>query len=155
TSSLQALASAACVDKHVRWDFSPAVAGATTGPASEPDAGEISTNTYTAPGIIQISTRITVTVTSLQDFSKTASTTITLTPLVDVGVGAPTPSMQQAFINAFFRNGFNNQVTLPPAGNVTRLGSTGYIQVFNGVVSGTKLALATVSPSAPAPGDGT
>ncbi|HTS62244.1 MAG TPA: Ig-like domain-containing protein [Candidatus Acidoferrales bacterium] len=121
-----------------------------------PQTGTIDqTGLYTAPAIITASSRVTVTVTSVADGSKSASATVTLNPIVDVGIGAPTPSMQQAFITAFFKNGFNNQVTLPPISNVTRLGTTGYIQTFNGVVSGTKLALATASPSAPPSNDGT
>jgi uncharacterized protein (TIGR03437 family) len=158
TSNLTASVSAtACgSDKRVRWDFVLGNSGGTPGTGSDPDpqTGN-STNTYTAPAIIQVSSKVTVTVTLLADFTKTSSTTITLNPVVDVGTGAPTPSLQQAFISAFYRNGFNNQVTLPPISNVTRLGSTGYIQTFNGTVSGTKLALATVSPSAPASSDGT
>jgi hypothetical protein len=57
--------------------------------------------------------------------------------------------MRQAFVTSFFRNGFNSLATLPPIANVKRLGTTGYVQEFYGMVSGTKLALATLSPSAP------
>jgi uncharacterized protein (TIGR03437 family) len=127
----------------VNWSINPAV-------------GTIdSTGFYTAPAIVSSSSKVTVTATVASDLSKSASATVTLNILVDVGAGAPTPTLQQAFISAYFRNGFNNQVTLPPISNVTRLGTTGYVQAFNGVVSGTKLALATVSPTAPSPGDGT
>ena len=60
------------------------------------------------------------------------------------------------FVNSFFRNGFNLLVSLPPLGNVKRLGTTGYVQEFNDAAkTGAKLALATVSPSAPPSGDGT
>ena len=60
------------------------------------------------------------------------------------------------FVNSFFRNGFNLKVSLPPLGNVKRLGTTGYVQEFNDAQkTGAKLALATVSPSAPSSGDGT
>src|SRR5215472_2845652 len=121
-----------------------------------PPVGSIDqTGLYTAPGIITASSKVTVTATSAADGSKSASATVTLNTTVDVGAGAPTPSLQQAFISSFYRNGFNNMVTLPPISNVTRLGTTGYIQTFNGVMSGTKLALATISPTAPPPGDGT
>ena len=149
-------ASACGSDKRVRWDFSPANAGGTPGTPSDPDSGGNSSNSYTAPAIIQVSTKVTVTATLVTDPTKSGSTTITMNPLVDVGSGAPSPSVQQAFINAFFRNGFFNLVSLPPLGNVKRLGTTGYVQEFNDAAkSGAKLALATVSPSAPAPTDGT
>jgi uncharacterized protein (TIGR03437 family) len=119
-----------------------------------PQVGSIDqTGLYTAPGIISASSKVTVTATSVADGSKSASATITLNTTIDVGAGAPTPAIQQAFISAFFRNGFFNQVTLPPIGNVTKSG-TGYIQTFNGVVSGTKFALATI-PTTPPPADGT
>ena len=121
-----------------------------------PQVGTIDqTGLYTAPAIITASSKVTVTATSVADGTKSASATVTLNTTIDVGAGAPTPSMQQAFITAFYKNGFYNQVTLPPIANVTRLGTTGYVQTFNGVVSGTKLALATASPSAPPSGDGT
>ena len=121
-----------------------------------PQTGTIDqTGLYTAPAIISVSSRVTVAATSVTDGSKSGSATITLNTTIDVGLGAPTPALQQAFITSFFRNGFSNQVTLPPIGNVTRLGATGYIQTFNGVISGTKLALATASPLAPSSGDGT
>ena len=149
TSNLQALLSAACpADKRVKWDFSPTGNGAIIGTPSDPDSGGISTITYTAPATILVSSKVTVTATSLADFSKNATTTITLSPVIDVGAGAPTPSMTQAFLSAFFRNGFSGLVTLPPIANVRKLGS-GYGQEFNGVASGTKLALVTLSPTAP------
>jgi uncharacterized protein (TIGR03437 family) len=121
-----------------------------------PQTGSIDqTGLYTAPAIISVSSKVTVTATAAADASKSASATVTLNMTMDVGTGAPTPSMQQAFLSAFYRNGFNNLVTLPPIANVTRLGTTGYVQTFNGVVSGTKLALATASSSAPVAQDGT
>ncbi|MCU1232245.1 MAG: Ig domain protein group 2 domain protein, partial [Candidatus Solibacter sp.] len=114
-----------------------------------PQLGSIDgTGFYTAPTNISVSTKVTVTATAAADSSKSVSATVTIAPVVDVGTGAPTSSMQQAFITSFFRNGFNLLVTLPPIGNVKRLGTTGYVQEFNGVVTGTKLALATLSPSA-------
>jgi uncharacterized protein (TIGR03437 family) len=99
---------------------------------------------------------VTVTATAAADGSKSASATVTLNPVLDVGTGAP-PSLVNQFLNSFFRNGFNNLVSLPPLGNVKRLGTTGYVQEFNDALktSGVKLALATVSPSAPASTDGT
>jgi uncharacterized protein (TIGR03437 family) len=149
TSNIQALLSAACPsDKRVRFDFSPTVAGASIGAPTGPDSGGLSTVTYTAPATIATSSKVMVTATSLADLTKTASTTITLAPVVDIGVGAPTPSMTQAFITSFYRGNFSSLVTLPPIANVKKFGS-GYEQEFNGVVSGTKLALVTLSPNAP------
>ena len=114
-----------------------------------------STNSYKAPSPVNTITTVTVTVTSLQDPSQTDSATITLRPVLDVGTGAPANLVNQ-FVNSFFRNGFNLKVSLPPLGNVKRLGTTGYVQEFNDAQkTGAKLALATVSPSAPPSGDGT
>src|ERR1019366_1071213 len=114
------------------------------------------TGLYTAPPSINVTAKVTVTATAAADGSKSAAATITLSPLLDVGTGAPTPSMQNQFLSSFFRNGFNNLVSLPPLGNVKRLGATGYVQEFNDALktSGVKLALATVSPSAPPGSDG-
>ena len=114
----------------VTWSFAPTIAGATIGPAAGPDASGTSTNSYQAPSPVKASTKVTVTVTSVQDPTKTDSVTITLGPLLDVGTGAP-PALVQAFVNAYFRNGFKDLVSLPPVGNVKRLGTTGYVQEFN------------------------
>ena len=38
-----------------------------------------------------------------------------------MGTGAP-PALVQEFVNAYFRNGFNDLVSLPPLGNVKPLG---------------------------------
>ena len=54
---------------------------------------------------------------------------------VDVGTGAPNATIAQQFQNAFFRNGFAYLVSLPPSGLVTRFGSSGLIQEFNGAPS--------------------
>ena len=140
----------------VAWSFTPTVAGATIGPPSGPDASGTSTNSYTAPTPVTATTKVTVTAASLQDPTKTASVTITLSQLVDVGTGAPNPTMQNQFLNAFFRGGFNLLVSLPPIGNVKTLGTGGYVQEFNDAQkSGAKLALVTISPSAPTRTDGT
>ena len=50
---------------------------------------------------------------------------------IDVGSGAPTPAIQQLFVQAWARNAFNLQVALPPLGNVKKFGSTGYAQEFS------------------------
>ena len=51
--------------------------------------------------------------------------------VVDVGTGAPTPAIQQLFVQAWARNAFNLQVALPPLGNVKKFGTTGYVQEFS------------------------
>jgi len=51
--------------------------------------------------------------------------------VVDVGTGAPTPAIQQLFVQAWARNSFNLQVALPPLGNVKKFGTTGYVQEFS------------------------
>lgn len=48
----------------------------------------------------------------------------------DVGSGSPNIGIEQRFINAFYRGGFNRLVTLPPLGNVQRFGTDGYRQEF-------------------------
>ena len=154
TATLKALVTGT-TNTGVSWSFTPTVAGATIGPPSGPDASGTSTNSYKAPSPVNTITTVTVTVTSLQDPSQTDTATITLRPVLDVGTGAPADLVNQ-FVNSFFRNGFNLKVSLPPLGNVKRLGTTGYVQEFNDAQkTGAKLALATVSPSAPSSGDGT
>jgi hypothetical protein len=154
TATLKALVTGT-TNTGVKWTVTPTVAGATVGPETGPDASGTSTNSYKAPAPLNTTTTVTVTVTSLQDPSQIDTATITLHPVLDVGTGAP-PPLVQAFVTAFFRNGFNNLVSMPPLGNVKRLGTTGYVQEFNDAQkSGAKLALATISPSAPPPGDGT
>ena len=155
-ATLTALVSPCATNRQVRFDFSPTVSGAIIGPVSGPNSGGLSTLTYTAPSPIPTTVKVTVTATSLQDSTKTDTTTITVSvPAIDVGSGAPTSSLENQFINAFFRNGFNNLVSLPPIGGVRRLGTNGYVQEFNDALkTGAKLALATLSPNAPG-GDGT
>ncbi|MBL8177892.1 MAG: Ig-like domain-containing protein [Bryobacterales bacterium] len=55
---------------------------------------------------------------------------------IEVGQGAPA-GVAQKFVSAFFRNGFNGLVNTPPLGQVRRYGSTGYIQEFSALRSGT------------------
>lgn len=128
----------------VTWSITPA-----TGTIDQ-------TGLYTAPATISVSSKVTVTATSAVDPSKSGTASVTLNVLVDIGVGAPTQTMQNQFVNSYFRGGFNNLVSLPPLGNVKRLGTTGYVQEFSDALkTGVKLALATVSPSAPQSTDGT
>jgi uncharacterized protein (TIGR03437 family) len=115
-----------------------------------PQTGTIdATGLYTAPTIVTASSTVRVTATAAADGSRSATATITLSSVTDIGTGAP-GNLQPAFISAYFRNGFNNLVSLPPVGAVKRLGATGYVQEFNDALrTGAKLALATLSPSAP------
>jgi uncharacterized protein (TIGR03437 family) len=63
---------------------------------------------------------------------------------IDVGSGAPTPAIQQLFVQAWARNAFNLQVALPPLGNVKKFGSTGYVQEFSQALQSTNAKLAIV-----------
>lgn len=143
--------SSGTTNPNVQWTFSPAVTGAAPGPAITvaDSATGISANTYTAPVLIAVSQSVKVSVQTVDGSSLTASATITLTPPLDVGTGAPTPSLQTAFLSAFYRNNFSNLVLLPPAGTVKKLGTTGYVQEFTDKNSSAKLALVTISPAAP------
>ncbi|MEZ5401999.1 MAG: hypothetical protein R2729_20165 [Bryobacteraceae bacterium] len=49
---------------------------------------------------------------------------------VDVGTGPVSELIRQEFVRAYFRNGFQTLVSLPPLGNVRRLGSSGLVQEF-------------------------
>ncbi|MBI3470987.1 MAG: hypothetical protein HY013_06500, partial [Candidatus Solibacter usitatus] len=62
---------------------------------------------------------------------------------VEVGSGAPTAGLTYKFLNAYFRNGFNNLVSLPPIADVQRFGPTGLVQEFRDAAktSGVKMAL--------------
>ena len=155
-ATLTALVSPCATNKGVRFDFSPTVSGAIVGSLNGPNSGGLSSLTYTAPSPITSTVKVTVTAISLQDPTKTDTATITLSvPAIDVGSGAPTSALESQFITAFYRNGFNNLVSLPPVGAVRRLGTNGYVQEFNDALkTGAKLALVTLSPSAPG-GDGT
>jgi uncharacterized protein (TIGR03437 family) len=116
-----------------------------------PQTGTLDANgLYTAPSLITSTSTVRVTATAAADASKSASATVALASVIDVGSGAPTGALQNQFISAFFRNGFANMVSLPPLGAVKQLGTTGYVQEFNDTLkTGAKLALATLSPSAP------
>ena len=131
--------------------FSASVQNATGGVtwSISPQSGTIDTNgLYTAPAQVASTVKVTVTATLTSNPAVTGTATITLTTLVDVGIGAP-GSLGQAFLTAFYRNGFNLLVSLPPVGNVKALGATGYVQEFSDAAktSGVKLALATLSPT--------
>ena len=106
------------------------------------------TGLYTAPASITAGTTVTLTGTYLLDASKTAKATISLSLYSDVGHGAPNAAIQELFITNFYRNNFNNLVSLPPLGDVKKLGTTGYVQEFADAnkTSGVKFAL--VKPNA-------
>jgi uncharacterized protein (TIGR03437 family) len=103
----------------VRWSMTPAG----TGTLSE-------TGLYTAPSLISGSQTVRVTATSLADPTKSATATITLANVLDIGSGAPNDTVAILFRSAFYRGGFNLLVTLPPASTVKRLGTTGLVQEF-------------------------
>jgi uncharacterized protein (TIGR03437 family) len=69
---------------------------------------------------------------------------------VSVGSGAPTAAITQSFIQAYYRNGFNNLVVSPPIGNVKALGTQGLVQEFTDATnSANKYALVKPNVSAP------
>ena len=117
----------------VTWSISPAL-------------GNINgAGLYTAPSV-SVSTRVTVTATSAADPTKSAIASVTLSHMIGIGEGAPNWPLQEQFLIAYYRNGFNNLVSLPPLGAVKALG-TGYVQEFPDAnnTSGVKYALATAS----------
>jgi uncharacterized protein (TIGR03437 family) len=64
--------------------------------------------------------------------------------VIDVGSGAPTPAIQQLFVEAWARNAFYLQVALPPLGNVKKFGSAGYVQEFSEALQSTNVKLAII-----------
>jgi uncharacterized protein (TIGR03437 family) len=71
-------------------------------------------------------------------------------PYLCIGAGSPSADVQQAFISAYLRNGFNTRVD-GPNGNVTKFGSTGLIQTFTGLGGAGTLAL--IKPDATSAND--
>lgn len=65
----------------------------------------------------------------------------------DVGSGAPNETIRNMFVQAYYRNGFSNLVSLPPVADVKRLGSTGYVQEFNDAAKTSGVKLALVKPN--------
>ena len=120
-----------------------------------PQTGAIDqSGNYTAPSTVTTAQKVTITATVA---GVSATATVTLTVLVDVGTGAPTAALQEAFIQAFYRNGFSNLVSVPPQGNVASLGGGVLGQKFSDAAkdSGVTYALVQASPTLnPAP-DGT
>lgn len=115
-----------------------------------PQVGSIDqTGLYIAPASISASQKVTLTAVSQTDSTKSATATITLNVTIDVGTGAPTSALQSQFVQAYNRNGFAGMVSLPPTGNVTTFGSSGYIQLFQDANkdAGVTYALASLSPT--------
>ncbi len=115
-----------------------------------PQTGTISsTGAYTAPALISSTTALKVTATSVADATKTGTATITLSNYITIGSGAPANEVN-AFLVAYYRNGFDQLTTLPPVGAVTKLGLTGYVQLFNDSAgNGTHYALVSISSTSP------
>ena len=129
----------------VSWTISPS-----TG------AGTIDqTGLYTAPSTITAGkTTVTVTAASTVDPSKYGTATVSLATVLDIGTGSPSAAVQQLFITAFYRAGFNQLVSLPPVAAVRKLGTTGLVQEFNDAgKTGAKLALVVPNSSVIASSD--
>jgi uncharacterized protein (TIGR03437 family) len=123
----------------VTWSYSPQVGSLSVSGT---------TATYTAPGQVSASQKITITATSTFDNSTSDTATVTVTQLVTVGGGAPSDALTVAFLGAWNRNGFNALVTLPPVGLVRPFGNTGYVQEFTDATTSTlRHALVTGSAS--------
>ena len=146
--------STASLTNSATQQFTATVTNSTAGVtwSINPQTGTIdNTGLYTAPSLISTSSKVTVTATSTADTNRSGTATVTLNPIVDVGTGSPNGALQQAFISAFYRNGFNTLVSLPPLGNVKTLGS-GYVQEFSDSSGGgAKLALVSASPTSGTP----
>jgi len=130
---------------QVTWSLTPAGAGSVD-----------STGLYTAPASVTASQKVTVTATSVADTTRTGTAAITLGVLVDVGTGASTATLQAQFVQAYYRNGFANLVSVPPQGNVASLGGGVYGQKFSDAAkdSGITYVLATASASVNPAADG-
>ena len=115
-----------------------------------PQLGTIDTNgVYTAPALINSAAKVTVTATSVSDPTKSSTASISLGVLLDVGAGAPTSTLQTAFILAFNRLGMAGTVVLPPLGLVKANGTAGYLQEFTDARDASlKDALVTASATA-------
>ncbi|MCL5745715.1 MAG: Ig-like domain-containing protein [Acidobacteria bacterium] len=99
---------------------------------------------YTAPSTISVAQKVTVTATSVADPTKSASATVNLSQLIEIGGGAPSSSITQMFRDAFNRGTFSSLVALPPLAQVARWGSGGFIQLFQDAAK-TGLRFALVS----------
>jgi len=66
----------------------------------------------------------------------------------EVGSGSPTQSVAQAFIDAYYRNGFNRLVSVPPLADVKKFGTIGLVQEFQDASKTTGVRLALIKPNA-------
>ncbi len=66
---------------------------------------------------------------------------------IDVGTGSPTPLIQLLYQQAYYRNGFANQVSLPPLGVVKKIGTNGLVQEFSDAKNTPNVKLALVMPN--------
>jgi len=66
----------------------------------------------------------------------------------EVGSGSPTQSVAQAFIDAYFRNGFNRLVSNPPLADVRKFGTIGLVQEFQDAAKTSGVRLALIKPNA-------
>ncbi len=124
-------------NQSVTWTISPATGTIT------------STGAYTAPALISSTASLKVTATSVADATKSGSATVTLSNYITIGSGAPA-NLVNAFLVAYYRNGFDQLTTLPPVGAVSKLGTTGYVQLFNDSAGdGTHYALVSISSTSP------
>src|SRR6266403_5870721 len=65
----------------------------------------------------------------------------------DVGSGSPNGSIQQAFLEAFYRNNFVTLVSLPPIADVRKFGSTGLVQEYQDAAKTANVKLALIKPN--------
>jgi uncharacterized protein (TIGR03437 family) len=56
--------------------------------------------------------------------------TLSAQTTVDIGSGSVSETVRQEFVRAYYRGNFQNLTSLPPLGDVKRLGSTGLVQEF-------------------------
>jgi len=144
--------SAASISTAQTQQFTAVVSNAATNNvvwSINPPVGTIDQNgLYTAPGLLTVSTKITVTATSVSDSTRSGTASVTVTPLATVGSGAPTQTMQFVFQAGFIQSGLGNFIVMPPLGNVKPFGSTGYVQEFTDLATSTaKDALVTGATS--------
>jgi uncharacterized protein (TIGR03437 family) len=126
----------------VRWSMTPAVGTLTD------------TGLYTAPSVVSGTQTVKITATALADPTRSASATVTLGNILDVGSGAPNDAVANLFRSNFYRGRFDLLVTLPPASTVKRLGTTGLVQEFTDALrSSVKRALIMPNSNILAPTD--
>ncbi len=56
---------------------------------------------------------------------------------VDIGSGPVSETIRREFLRSYYRGSFQTLTTLPPVGEVRRLGATGLVQEFNAATGGT------------------